>query len=57
MSNNSKLIEKDSYWYKMEYLDITGDLLPFTVFVLSQGFLVSSVKHRKNKNYCLPFVV
>lgn len=23
-------------------LDITGDLLPFTVFVLSQGFLVSS---------------
>lgn len=57
MSNNSKLIEKDSYWYKMEYLDITGDLLPFTVFVLSQGFLVSSVKHRENKNYCLPFVV
>lgn len=38
---------------KGEYLEITGDLLPFTVFVLSQGFLVSSEKQSDKTINCL----
>lgn len=56
MSKSSKRIFLDSYWYEKKYLDITGDLLPFTVFVLSQGFLVNSVKKKKRLNivvFCL----
>lgn len=35
------------------YLDITGDLLPFMVLVLSHGFLVGSLKIKRG-NYSIP---
>ena len=34
---------------KIDYLEITGDLLPFIVFVLSQGFLIGSLKIKELK--------
>lgn len=52
MCNNSKCKEETA-GTKGEYLEITGDLLPFTVFVLSQGFLVSSGKQSEEIKNCL----
>lgn len=34
---------------EVEYLPMTGDLLPFMVFVLSHGFLGISVEKKKKK--------
>lgn len=50
MCNKKKCKEKTA-GTKWEYLEITGDLLPFTVFVLSQGFLVSSGKQSEEIKY------
>lgn len=37
---------KRTYREEILYLPITGDLLPFMVFVLSHGFLGMSAEHK-----------